>query len=147
MVTEVPFAIGQKHTGQGVFSVPSYTFGKSLRLLTPANFKAVFDDAPLRASHQHFLVLSRPNNLDVARLGLVIAKKNVRRAVDRNRLKRVIRESFRLQQEHLAGLDVIVLARRDLGSLDNASFTAQLEKQWQRIIRKKQQGEKNRDEN
>ncbi len=119
--------------------VSAYTFTRQQRLLTPAQFQAVFQDAPFRASHQQLLILSRPNDLPVARLGLVIAKKHIRQAVGRNRVKRLIRESFRHRQQQLAGLDVIVLARGGLDTLDNRQLLLQLEHQWQRIIRKRDQ--------
>lgn len=117
----------------------SNAFTKQQRLLKPAEFKAVFDNAPFRASHQFILMLSRPNATDTARLGLVIAKKNIRLAVDRNRVKRLIRESFRQHQQHLCGLDVIVLARRGLAELDNEQIFKLLAKQWLRLARKKSQ--------
>lgn len=115
------------------------SFPKSLRLLIAADFQQVFDDAPFRASHQHFLILARHNSLRCGRLGLVIAKKHLRRAVDRNRFKRLIRESFRLHQTSFTGLDVLVLSRKDLGKLDNGQFRHQLEQQWQRIFKKARQ--------
>lgn len=123
---------------QPTYSPPnsSACFPKSLRLLNAADFKQVFDDAPFRASHQHFLILARHNNLAYGRLGLVIAKKHLRLAVERNRFKRLIRESFRTQQSAFAGLDVIVLSRKGLDNLENADFIRQLHQQWQRIFKK-----------
>ena len=120
-------------------SVSSQAFGKSLRLLSSGDFKSVFDDAPFRASHRHFLILARANQLPVPRLGLVISKKSIRLAVNRNRVKRLIRESFRLRQESLAGLDVIVLSRTGMDELSNADISKQLDQQWQRILRKYRQ--------
>lgn len=123
----------------------SNTFEKSKRLLKPGDFKPVFDDAPIRASHPNLLILSRPNGDRDGRLGLIIAKKNVRLAVERNRIKRLIRESFRHHPQHLYGLDVIVLARRGLADLGNKQLLTLLQKQWQRLARKKadsEQGEK-----
>lgn len=114
----------------------SFCFGKSLRLLCAADFKHVFDDAPLRASHQNFLILARFNQLPHARLGLVMAKKHIRHAVERNRMKRLIRENFRLQQQALAGVDMILLSRTGLDKLSNSEFTQQLNQQWQRIFKK-----------
>lgn len=52
-----------------------------------------------------------------ARLGLVVAKRNVKLAVARNKLKRLIRESFRRQQVQLNGLDVVVVVKKDFGLL------------------------------
>jgi len=127
----------------------SKSFGKNLRLLNASDFKAVFDDAPIRASHQHLLILSRTNNSGTAqdpnyptttpRLGLVIAKKNVRLAVERNRIKRIARETFRLQQDKLPGVDAVVLARRGLDSLNNIELHQLFNKQWSRIIKKAKQ--------
>ncbi len=114
-------------------------FGKSLRLLTSSDFQVVFDHAPVRASHNHFLILARFNALDHPRLGLVIGKKHVRLAHERNRLKRHIRETFRLRQQSLRGLDVIVVARKGMGELSNPQLISQLTQQWQRIERRAQQ--------
>lgn len=113
-------------------------FTKSMRLLHSSDFQTVFDDAPLRTSHQHFLFLARTNQLDRPRLGLVIAKKHIRHAVDRNRMKRLIRETFRAKQQQLAGIDVIVLARKGMNDATNALLIEQLNGQWDRLIRKLQ---------
>lgn len=114
-------------------------FGKPLRLLNSSDFQSVFADAPFRASHQHFLVLARANQLARPRLGLVIAKKHIRLSVQRNRIKRLIRESFRKQQQSLAGIDVIVLARKGMDDLPNVIIAKQLDQQWQRVVRKARQ--------
>jgi ribonuclease P protein component len=69
-------------------------------------------------------------------LGLVIAKKHVKLAVHRNRLKRLIRESFRLRQEFMPPLDIIVLARKGMGDLDNAAVSLMLDQQWNRLCKR-----------
>ena len=81
------------------------------------------------------MVLARRNGDRTARLGLAIAKKQVKRAVDRNRIKRVIRESFRRQANRLTGLDIVVLARRDTAQHNNDKLTASLERHWQRLAK------------
>lgn len=113
-------------------------FPKALRLLTPADFKQVFDGADLRVSNKEMLILARPNLLDRPRLGLVIAKKHIRLATQRNRIKRVIRESFRAQQQALANnnIDAIVLARSGLDKLDNPALHTLLRQFWQQLQRK-----------
>lgn len=109
-------------------------FTKSQRLLNAHDFKAVFDHADYRVSHGQMLLLSRKNNLNYPRLGLVIAKKNAKLAVQRNRIKRIIRESFRLHQQQLPAVDIIVLARRGIDSLDNSQLQHLTAKSWQRLI-------------
>lgn len=52
-------------------------------------------------------VLAAPNGLDYARLGLIVPKKIIATAAGRNRIKRLLREGFRLNQVELAGLDVV----------------------------------------
>lgn len=61
-----------------------------------------------------------------ARLGLAISKKQARRAVDRNRLKRLVREAFRLNRAQLNGLDLVVMARQAAVEADNRRLTASL---------------------
>lgn len=113
-----------------------YRFPRTHRLLRPAEFQTVFDSTAFKVGEQHFLLLVRPNGLDRPRLGLVIAKKKVRLAVERNRLKRTIRDSFRLHQAELPAVDVIFMARNDLGSLLSADLATQLHKSWKRLARK-----------
>ncbi len=114
----------------------SQAFPKAHRLLTSDDFQSVFADAPLRASHKYFLILARPNQLSAARLGLIIAKKHIRLATERNRMKRLIRETFRRQPPTFTGIDVIVLARKGMDGLDNRELIDQLDRQWLRIARK-----------
>jgi ribonuclease P protein component len=110
--------------------VTGYTFGKSQRLLNAKAYKTVFDDAQLKVSTQQILFLARSNGLNHSRLGLVIAKKNARLAVQRNRIKRLVRNSFRLQQHELVGIDVVVLARRGLDKLDNNVMLTMVDRLW-----------------
>lgn len=109
------------------------TFSKSSRLLNAADFKAVFDDVEWKVSNKETLCLSRHNGLNYPRLGLVIAKKNIRQSVQRNRVKRIIRESFRLHQHLLPNIDMIILARLGLGELDNTQIHQEMSKMWSRL--------------
>lgn len=107
-------------------------FDKSRRLLDSSEFKSVFDGAVLKVSNQQLLFLAIPNQYTKARLGLVIAKKNVRLAVNRNRVKRIIRESFRCN-ESIPAIDTVVLARRGIDQLDNAALHQMLDQLWQKL--------------
>ena len=103
------------------------------RLLNAADYKRVFDGADARASHKNLLLLASYNNLQHHRLGLVIAKRHVKLAVQRNRIKRVTREFFRCCPTTEVNLDVIVLARQGLDQLDNAALSTILRQQWQKL--------------
>ncbi len=115
------------------------SFTRQQRLLTPRDYKAVFDGNTLKISHPTLLLLATSVSGAVpARLGLVIAKKHVRLAVQRNRIKRQLRESFRQHQQVLAGLDIVALARPGLWQLDNLQLRTVIEAQWQRLLKQKQ---------
>lgn len=87
-----------------------FCFHRKLRLTKPAEFKRVFSK-PLKSSDRYLTVLYRPNEGLKPRLGLAIPKRNIRRAKDRNRIKRLIREGFRTQQWEIGNFDIVVLAR------------------------------------
>lgn len=123
----------------------SASFGKSRRLLTAAQYRAVFDDVTVKASHRNLLLLARVSETPESRLGLVIAKKNVRQAVQRNRIKRVARELFRQQPPASPPLDVVLLARRGIEELDNTALFAALGEQWQKLVRNAAKAPKTRD--
>ncbi|MBS8239991.1 ribonuclease P protein component [Marinobacter lipolyticus] len=110
-------------------------FPKSHRLLTPKDYGQVFNDVQIRVPHRNFLILATPNTLGHARIGLVFSKKNLKLAVQRNRVKRRVRETFRLQPD-LPALDIIVLGRQGLSQLDNHTLTATMTDLWSRLIRK-----------
>ena len=71
-----------------------------------------------------------------AKLGLVVAKKHLKKAVDRNRFKRLTRESFRCNQRQLLGLNLVVLARAGAREASNEVISELLEKAWRYIERK-----------
>ena len=112
------------------------SFDKSKRLLTAADYKPVFDNAEFKVSSKEVLILAKPNRLSHPRLGLVIAKKNVRLANRRNRVKRIIRESFRLNQATIPALDIVILARHSIDVMDNAALHVLLVKLWQQLHHK-----------
>lgn len=116
----------------------SQSFTRDHRLLTPADFKRVMDAPTLRASQGGFVLLARSNELSVARIGFVLPKRRVPRAVARNRVKRIMRESFRRQQALLAGLDIVVMARDGLAALDKAALRAAVDRQFQYLAGKRQ---------
>jgi ribonuclease P protein component len=115
--------------------VSRQAFPRRLRLLTAGDYRRVFETATFKVHGKGLLVLAVPNDLGHPRLGLVVSKKNLRRAVDRNRLKRLARESVRLHQQQLPPVDIVLLARRGVGELDNPTLHRQLQGMWRRLTR------------
>ena len=115
-------------------STQRFSFPPRLRLKTPADFKKVFA-CPVKSTDRYFTLLAIKNQLEHPRLGLAIAKKNIKFAVNRNKIKRAARESFRLQQHQLVTLDIVVLARRDAANATSIQLANSLEKHWQKLIK------------
>lgn len=111
------------------------SFSLLSRLPDAASYSRVFK-RPNRSINENFTILWRTNRLDRGRLGLAVAKKNIKRAVDRNLVKRIIRESYRHQQHCLAGIDAVVLVRRDLSVRDKKRLRSSIDGLWQQVSRK-----------
>lgn len=114
---------------------PIGSFSRQQRLPGAAEFRRVFD-RPIKTGSAAVTILARPNGKPFARLGLAIPKRQLRRAVDRNRFKRQVRESFRQFQDELAGLDIVVLVRSKARELSNRQFREELARHWQRLKKK-----------
>lgn len=99
------------------------------RLKNAREFDAVFKRASFRASSAEFLVLAIRNPHAISRLGMVVSKKTAGTSVNRNRIRRLIREAFRLKFDR-SGLDVVVVARPPVRRQDNARILAALERLW-----------------
>ena len=106
-----------------------YRFDKDNRLLDAASFGRVFEKAK-RSRDKWFTVLCRSNDGTPARLGLAISKKNCKKATARNRIKRVVRESFRQHLEQLEGLDIVVMNKPPATDAENKDLFASLDKHW-----------------
>lgn len=113
-------------------SVSPGRFERSARLLRPEEFKRVFEQ-PQRLSSRNLMVYARVNGMGYARLGLAISKKAVPRAVDRNRVKRVTRASFRLSKLRARGWDIIVMCRNGGVLVDNVETHRALVDMWRRL--------------
>ncbi|MCW8830243.1 MAG: ribonuclease P protein component [Gammaproteobacteria bacterium] len=98
------------------------------KLLNAAEFNRVFDKS-VRSSDQYFTILASPNDLEHPRLGMAISKRRVKLAVVRNRIKRIIRESFRLSQQNDSA-DYVVMAGKLGARGTNQQLRESLEKHW-----------------
>lgn len=102
-----------------------------MRLVKGAEFKRVFDQRRVHGN-QLFRVHFAP--AESARLGIAVSRRVSARAVDRNRIRRQIRESFRLQRPALEAMDYVVLARPAAATASNAELREALNQLWQRLI-------------
>jgi ribonuclease P protein component len=108
-------------------------FPPDRRLHTAAEFGRVFAD-PARSSDRYFTVLARASGRSTARLGLTISRRAAKRAVDRNKLKRLARESFR-QQPALPPWDFVVLARPGADRADRRALRASLDRHFAQLAK------------
>jgi ribonuclease P protein component len=108
----------------------STTFPRAQRLLAGSDFALVFAGAE-RSSDRFFTVLGKLNELTRARLGLAISRKVAPRAVDRNRLRRLARESFR--QLDLAAIDFVVMAKKPAVETANPPLRSSLDRHFLRL--------------
>jgi ribonuclease P protein component len=84
---------------------------RSARLLRREYYREALAAGPAR-TRRHFRVYLRANGLGEARLGIIASTQAARRAVDRNRFKRMAREAFRRSRHQLGGMDVVIQLRR-----------------------------------
>ncbi len=104
-------------------------FPKSARLLKRAEFRRVYDEGQ-RRNGSYFAVFYRPNGLAETRLGITVPVR-IGKAVVRNRVKRRIREAFRLNRERMApGWDIVMNPREAAGRVAFRS----LEKEMMRLF-------------
>jgi ribonuclease P protein component len=113
-----------------------YKFRQQNRLKSPKEFQSVFDHNQIRVGSPSILILAKPNQLEISRLGLVIRKKFVRFAHDRNRVKRIVRESFRHSQSSFPGLDCVVLTRPGAGDMANKELRNLLDEMFTTLANK-----------
>ena len=107
----------------------SSSFTSTDRLLNERQYSYVFAD-PIKSADASYTVLARPNTHTGPRLGVIVSKKNVARAVVRNRLKRIIRESFRCNKNIIPAFDVIVICKKNSARNINRILFEQLQNHW-----------------
>jgi ribonuclease P protein component, eubacterial len=112
-----------------------FSFTHRDRLLNASQFTRVFDRAT-KSSSDFFTVLSRENAIGQARLGIVVAKRRAKRSVDRNIIKRIIRESFRLNKATLPANDFIVILKRPIKTIKRTKHKQSLSVQMNTLWKK-----------
>ncbi len=109
--------------------------GKELKLRAPSSFQKVYKNAQ-RFRFKGLNLLVCKNELPYSRIGIVISKKQIPKAVDRNRIRRVVREYFRVNQHELAiCFDFIFVVYSELEGVSNLEITKCLEVLWTKLVR------------
>jgi ribonuclease P protein component len=107
-------------------------FGAELRLRSKLQFDAIYAGGR-RIDDRFFALRVKPNGLTHARVGLAVAVKTAGNGVKRNRLRRLVRESFRLAQHELPAVDIVVGAKIPSREAPATTLRASLATLWQRV--------------
>jgi ribonuclease P protein component len=110
----------------------NFQFKDKSRLSKSIEFKRAFGEGR-RLRGRMFGIYYVKNHGSCARVGLAIPKKNIRYAVNRNYIKRIVREGFRLNQSKLCGYDIVVVAINKPGNLTKKCLRTQLDSLWQQV--------------
>src|SRR6185436_14306225 len=107
-------------------------FGAGLRLRSKPQFDAIYASGR-RIDDRFFALRVKPNGTGRPRLGLAVAVKTAGNAVRRNRLRRLVRESFRLAQHPMCAVDIWVGVKTPAVTAPAATLRASLATLWQRV--------------
>jgi len=113
-------------------SLGTDSFPRQVRLTRGIDFQRVFQHG--KRLHANGLnARAAANTVGFPRLGMAIAKKALRRAHERNRIRRLVRESFRHHQATLPPVDLVLMCRSDVLTMSNAELFLQLDSLWLRL--------------
>jgi len=117
--------------------VPTLRFTKKAKLIKTDEFSSVFNFRK-RISARFLAVHYQPNDIGHVRLGLVVGKKVAKRAVDRNYMRRVLREFFRIQQHEINHVDLVVRVQKKFEKEDFLQIKQEFESLIEKVNRRTQ---------
>jgi len=117
--------------------VPTLRFTKKAKLIKTDEFSSVFNFRK-RISARYLAVHYQPNDFGFARLGLVVGKKVAKRAVDRNYMRRVLREFFRAQQYKINPVDLVIRVQKKFEKEDFLQIKQEFESLIEKVNRRTQ---------
>ena len=140
MAARLSIAAGRRAENGWPFSPPAmggWPFPKHFHLLRPAEFNRVYDGGVKKHS-RGFVLFRLENNLGHPRLGLSVGRK-FGNAVRRNRIKRLIREAFRLNWElwQLGGSDIVVIPKRGAAVFQYGDVSRDISRAFSYLSRRK----------
>ena len=112
--------------------MPGAQFPRTARLLLPREFDAVFQGGR-RERGRFFVCVIAPGQTPGPRIGFAVGRKHLPAAHERNLVKRLARESFRLRRERLPCIDIVLSPGRDVRKGDRVSLRADLDALFDRL--------------
>ena len=119
-----------------------YELGRHRKLLNAAQFRTVFNRR-VSVHGKHFSFHAVATNLEDSRVGITVSKKVSKRAVQRNRIKRQIRESFRHNRHNLSAMDIVVVSKPGGAEQENTLLRTELDNLWGKVNRKCEKSQQN----
>ncbi|NBQ67502.1 MAG: ribonuclease P protein component [Nitrosomonadaceae bacterium] len=106
--------------------VETYSLPKSYRLHKATEFAAVIN-LKCQTNGNLIQIYMKPNEFEYARLGLIVSKRIERSAVKRNKIKRILRETFRKNRFHdqTIKMDWVMRLRRPVPRNELKKLTAE----------------------
>lgn len=114
--------------GMGLYSLP-----RAARLLKAGDFAALRGKSK-RISVRHFVAEFSANGQTTCRLGQAVSRRVSKRAVDRNRIKRLVRESYRLVRSGLPAVDILLIARSSAVPAPAGELRDDLAALWNKLL-------------
>lgn len=105
-----------------------------MKISDSRDFSWVFSSGKRTSKFGGIIVITVKNSVEYPRLGLAIAKKHIKLSCHRNRLKRIIRNSFRLNQLLFTKIDIVVLSLADINQHTFEQIQVSLERHWLTVV-------------
>ena len=111
----------------------SASFGSERRLTHKSEYDWVFNQPDYRIRRNPCTILARRTTLELTRLGVIVGNRCARAAVERNRIKRIIRESFRTADFEGTLLDIVVIAEPSAATRSTRELSDILRESWRQL--------------
>lgn len=111
-----------------------FIFSKKFKIIKPEQYKNIFSK-PKRSVDNKFVIIAKKNKVNHPRLGLAISKKSIKLSVQRNRIKRLIKEYFRKEVISTdQSIDFIVMAKKNIQTNKNDKLYLSLDTNFKKLI-------------
>lgn len=110
-----------------------FCFSVDQRVHDPHTYRWVMQPKK-RIFNKHFVVYHRVHPIDYSRVGVIVSKRTAKHAVVRNRIKRVVREWFRLNHHSIKAQSLVIIAKKSAASVQNQELTTCLHELEKKLI-------------